>query len=223
MPELSFQVEDVASRANAATPQLTFKLGISNAVQGEAIQSMLLRCQIQIEPVRRRYTPQEQHRLIELFGEPERWSQTLRPLLWENLTVSVPGFTGSTMVELFVPCTFDLNVAITKYAYGLEDGELPLSLLFSGTVFHQGRVGLQIMQIPWSSEARYRLPLRVWKQMMDTFYPDGPGSTFAARPSIRSSITRRATASQAGSSSSSASSPRRRGEAMNASSFALAE
>ena len=84
-----------------------------------------------------------------------------------------PASPAATLVELFVPCTFDLNVAITKYAYGLEDGELPVSLLFSGTVFHQGRVGLQVMQIPWSSEARYRLPLRVWKQMMDTFYPDG--------------------------------------------------
>ncbi len=173
MPELSFQVEDVASRANAATPQLTFKLRVANAVEGEAIQSMLLRCQIQIEPVRRRYTPQEQQRLVELFGEPERWSQTLRPLLWENLSVSVPGFTGATVVDLFVPCTFDLNVAMTKYAYGLEDGDLPTTLLFSGTVFYQGRGGLQIMQISWNSESRYRVPISVWKQMMDAFYPNG--------------------------------------------------
>ena len=172
MPELSFRVEDVEPRPNAATPQLTFKLRVTNAVESEAIQSMLLRCQIQIEPVRRRYSPQEQQHLVELFGEPERWSQTLRPLLWENLSVSVPGFTGSTVVELFVPCTFDLNVAMTKYAYGLEDGELPTTLLFSGTVFHQGRGGLQIMQISWNSEARYRVPVRVWKQMMDAFYPN---------------------------------------------------
>jgi hypothetical protein len=172
MPELSFQVESVTQRPNAATPQLVFRLRITNGVGGEAIQSMLLRCQIQIEPVRRRYTPQEQQHLLELFGEPERWSQTLRPLVWENLTVSVPGFTGSTVVELLVPCTFDFNVATTKYTYGLNDGELPVSILFSGTVFHQGRVGLQVMQIPWSSEAQYRLPVKVWKEMMDAFYPD---------------------------------------------------
>lgn len=172
MPELSFQIEDVAPRPNAVTPQLTFKLGVTNAVQGEAIQSMLLRCQIQVEPVRRRYTPQEQQRLVELFGEPERWSNTLRPLLWENLSISVPGFTDTTVVDLYVPCTFDFNVAMTKYAYGLEDGDLPTSLLFSGTAFYQGRGGLQIMQIPWSSEARYRVPVRVWKQMMEVFYPN---------------------------------------------------
>ncbi len=172
MPELQFQVENVAPRGNAATPQLTFKLRITNTVKDEAVQSMLLRCQIQIEPVRRRYTPQEQRRMLELFGEPERWSKTLRPLSWENLTVSVPGFSGSTVVELFVPCSFDFNVAMTKYAYGLEAGELHTSLLFSGTAFFQGRAGLQIMQIPWSSEARYAVPVRTWRQAVDAFYPD---------------------------------------------------
>ena len=172
MPELLFQVEDVTQRANAATPQLTFKLRITNTVAGEAIQSVLLRCQIQIEPARRRYTRQEQLRLVELFGTPERWSQTLRPLLWENLSVSVSGFSDSTVLELFVPCSFDFNVAMTKYAYGLEDGELPCTLLFSGTAFFQGRVGLQIMQIPWSTEARSRVPVRIWRQMMDSFYPN---------------------------------------------------
>lgn len=172
MPELQFHVDDVTPRPNAATPQLTFKLQITNAVKDEAIQSMLLRCQLQIEPVRRRYTPQEQQHLVELFGQPERWSKTLRPLLWENLSISVPGFSGSTVVELFVPCNFDFNVAMTKYAYGLDAGDLPTSLLFSGTAFFQGRAGLQIMQIPWSSEARYAVPVRVWKQVIDSFYPD---------------------------------------------------
>jgi len=172
VPELSFQIDDVLPRPNAATPQLTFKLRITNAIENEAIQSMLLRCQVQIEPVRRRYTPDEQARLVELFAEPERWSKTLHPLVWENLTVSVPGFSASTIVELYVPCTFDFNVAMTKYAYGLEEGELPTSLLFSGTAFYPSRMGLQIMQIPWSSEARYRVPVQAWRQAIDAFYPD---------------------------------------------------
>jgi hypothetical protein len=172
VPELSFNVEEVAPRPNAATPQITFKLRVSNSVANETIQSILLRCQLQIEPTRRRYTPEEQLRLVEIFGEPERWSTTMRPLVWENLTVSVPGFTGSTVVELYVPCSFDFNVTMTKYAYGLRDGELPASFLFSGTVFHQGRMGLQIMQIPWSSEARCRVPVRVWHDLMDSFYPN---------------------------------------------------
>lgn len=172
MPELQFKVEDVLPRANAATPQLTFKVRITNTIPDEAVQSVVLRTQVQIEPVRRRYTPEEQQHLLELFGEAERWSKTLRPLLWENLSVNVPGFTGSTVVELYVPCSFDFNVAMTKYAYGLEDGELPTTLLFSGTAFYKSRIGLQIMPIPWNSEASYRVPVRTWKQLMDTFYPN---------------------------------------------------
>jgi hypothetical protein len=71
-----------------------------------------------------------------------------------------------------VPCTFDFNVAITKYIYGLEAGEIPVTLLFSGTIFHAGRVGLQVAQIPWDREAAYRLPVHLWKDMMDIYFPN---------------------------------------------------
>jgi hypothetical protein len=56
--------------------------------------------------------------------------------------------------------------------YALENGEIPTSLLFSGTVFHSGRVGLQIAPIPWDREASFRLPVQVWKDLMDTYYPN---------------------------------------------------
>jgi hypothetical protein len=171
VPDLRFQVEEVAPTPNAATPQLSFRLRITNAIAGEPVQSIALRAQVQIEPVRRRYTAEEQARLVELFGEPERWSQTLRPLLWTNVNVNVPGFSGETSIDLPVPCTFDFNIAVTKYIYGLENGELPTSLLFSGTAFYSGRAGLQIWQVPWDREAAFRVPVRVWKQMMDMYYP----------------------------------------------------
>ena len=103
----------------------------------EAIHTIALRCQIQIEVTRRRYSPGEQERLLDLFGQPDRWSQTLRNLLWTHATVVVPGFSGpNTVVDLQVPCTFDFNVAATKYFAGLTDGEIPLNMLFSGTVFY---------------------------------------------------------------------------------------
>jgi Family of unknown function (DUF6084) len=171
VPDLRFQVEEASATPNAAVPQVSFKVRITNS-EAEPIHSIALRVQVQIEPVRRRYTPAEQEHLKELFGEPERWSKSLHPLLWENANVNVTGFTGSTVIEVPVPCTFDFNVAITKYIYGLEDGELPTSLLFSGTVFHAGRVGLQLAQIPWDREASYRLPVRVWKELMDSYYPN---------------------------------------------------
>jgi hypothetical protein len=171
MPDLQFQVESAEAVTKAATPQLAFKVHITNS-DAQPIQSIALRAQIQLEPTRRRYTAQEQQRLRELFGEPERWSTSLHPLLWDNVNVSVPGFTGETTVDIPAPCSFDFNVAITKYIHGLEDGELPTSLLFSGTVFYSGKAGLQIAQIPWDRSASYRLPVQVWKEMMDTYYPN---------------------------------------------------
>ena len=172
MPDLRFQVEDVVPTPNAASPQLSFKLRITNA-EPEPIHSIALRAQVQVEPVRRRYSPEEQQKLKKLFGEPEQWSKSLLPLLWANVNVNVAAFTGSTLIDLPVPCTFDFNVAMTKYIYGLDGGELPTSLLFSGTVFHAGQMALQIAQIPWDREASYRVPVRVWKEMMDLYYPNG--------------------------------------------------
>jgi Family of unknown function (DUF6084) len=171
MPDLHFQVEDASATPNAATPQISFKVRITNS-EPEPIHSIALRVQVQIEPVRRRYTNAEKEHLRELFGEPERWSTTLHPLLWINTNVNVPAFTGTTVIEVPVPCTFDFNVAMTKYIYGLENGELPTSLLFSGTVFHAASTGMQVAQIPWDREASYRLPISVWKEMMDLYYPD---------------------------------------------------
>jgi hypothetical protein len=170
MPDLSFQIEDALATPNSAVPEISFKVRTTNADRG-AIHSIALRVQVQIEPVRRRYTAAEQEHLKELFGEPERWSKSLHPLVWANVNLNVSGFTGSTVIDVPVPCTFDFNIAVTKYIHGLEDGEIPVTLLFSGTIFHPGSMGLQIAQIPWDRAASYRLPVRVWKEMMDLHYP----------------------------------------------------
>ena len=173
MPDLTFEVEGAGAVPYAASPLIALKLRVANAEAGELIQTIMLRCQIQIEATRRRYEPGEQERLRDLFGEPQRWGRTLRPMLWTNASVVVPTFTGSTTVDLQVPCTFDFNVAATKYFAGLEGGEIPLNLLFSGTVFYQeGGGGLQVAQVPWEKEAVYRLPVGVWREMMDAYYPN---------------------------------------------------
>ncbi|HWS99727.1 MAG TPA: DUF6084 family protein [Pyrinomonadaceae bacterium] len=173
MPDLSFQVEGAEAVAFAASPTLSFKLRVANADAREQIQTIALRCQIQIEAAQRRYAAREQERLLDLFGEPERWSQTLRAMLWTHASVIVKPFRGDTLVELHVPCTFDFNVAAAKYFAGLEDGEVPLNLMFSGTVFYEAAdAGLQAEQIPWDREARFRLPVRAWKEMMDLYYPN---------------------------------------------------
>jgi len=173
VPDLNFQIEGAEAVAYAAAPLLSFKLRVDNAVAAEPIHTVALHCQIQIEAPRRRYNEQEQARLLDLYGEPERWGQTLRTMLWTHASVVVKPFEGTTLVDLPVPCTFDFNVAAAKYFAGLEDGEVPLCLLFSGTVFYEAEDGaLQVSQISWEKEARYRLPVRVWQQMMDFYYPN---------------------------------------------------
>ncbi len=174
MPDLIYHVEGAAPLPFSATPQLGLQVRVTdNDLAPCLIPAVTLRCQIRIEPARRRYGVTEKERLLDLFGEPSRWGQTLRSLLWTHANVTVPPFTGNTTVELPVPCTFDFNIAATKYFAALEDGEIPLTLLFSGTIFHAGDHGaLQALPIPWEKETGFRLPVRVWREMMDHFYPN---------------------------------------------------
>ena len=174
MPDLSIQVSAAKVVLFAAVPTVAFQLQISNALAAEEIHTIALRCQIQIEVTRRGYAPSEQARLLDLFGHPDRWGQTLRNLLWMHTSLVVPGFDGaSTTVDINVPCTFDFNVAATKYFDGLAGGDIPLLFLFSGTVFYASPESeLQVAPISWELEARYKLPVQMWREMMDIYYPN---------------------------------------------------
>ena len=173
MPDLSFKIEEAIVVPYAVAPTLAFKLRIANAQVDETIHTVALRCQIQIDATRRRYAPEEQSGMRDLFGEPERWSQTLRGMLWTHASLVVPSFTGSTLAELLVPCTFDFNVAATKYFSALKDGEIPLHLMFSGTVFYADREdALQVAPISWEQETKFKLPVKIWRDMMDAYYPN---------------------------------------------------
>lgn len=172
MPDLNFEVESVAPQPYAVAPLLNFKLRVSN-VTGEPAHAVILRCQIMLDVSRRRYSAEEQERMLDLFGGPEQWDRTLRNMLWVDTSVAAPAFTGATVIDLPIHCAFDFNVGATKYFAGLEEGEVPLLLLFSGTVFYTAENGaLQVTRIPWEKEARYRLPVRMWREMMDMYYPN---------------------------------------------------
>ena len=173
MPELNFQVEAAQPVPYGAAPLLSFKLRVTNTGPEESIHTVVLRAQIQIEVTRRHYRSEEQSKLLDLFGEPDRWGQTLRNLLWTHAIVVVPSFAKETLVELQVPCTFDFNVAATKYFHGLSDGDLPLNFLFSGTVFYPDQNDqLQVAPISWEKEAKFKLPLKAWKDLVDHYYPN---------------------------------------------------
>jgi Family of unknown function (DUF6084) len=173
MPDLGFRIEGAEVAEFAASPLIVLKLRLTNASPAETIHSVALRCQIQIEVTRRRYTAEDQQKLRDLFGEPDRWSQTLRNLLWTHVNVNVPRFQGSTVVDLPVPCTFDFNVGATKYFHGLGDGQVPLCVMFSGTVFYAAEgEHMQVSLISWEKEARFGMPVKVWREMMDSYYPN---------------------------------------------------
>jgi hypothetical protein len=175
VPELRFQLLSAASVPFAAVPLVAFKLEVVNDDAALQVYSAVLRCQIQIAAARRRYDSGEQGRLRDLFGEPERWSTTLKPMLWTHAVVALPQFTDRTVVDVPIPCSLDFNIAATKYFDGLRAGDVPLNFLFSGTVFYQSRADrtFQVEPIPWDREASFRLPASTWRELMDHYYPNG--------------------------------------------------
>lgn len=168
---LDFGVRGAAPVEHAAAPAIGFELAVA-ARGGVAVRSVVLDVQVQIAARRRSYSEREQARLHDLFGAPERWADALRSVPWLRATQVVPAFDGETVVTLQVPCTYDFEVAGSKYLAALEDGEVPLELLFGGTIFYTAPGGaLQTAMIGWDSEAQYRLPVGVWRATMDRYFP----------------------------------------------------
>ncbi len=166
-------MEGIEAAPCSAVPALNFKLRLENLPAEETVESIMLQCQIRIEAARRRYNGHEQQNLHDLFGEPADWNRTLRGMLWTHSHAAVPAFEHSIDIDLPVACTFDLTVASAKYFHGLEEGSVPVTLLFSGTVFFDAGDGaLQVAQIPWSKEVSSEVPVRVWKEMIDRYYPN---------------------------------------------------
>jgi hypothetical protein len=171
IPKLSFAVTGADPERYSAAPTLNFAVRVERA-GGGAVRSILLDTQIQIAARRRPYGEAEKAWLIELFGTPERWSTTLRTVLWTRTTLVVPPFKDTAEITLPVACSYDLEAAASNYLSALQDGEVPLEFLFTGSVFYTGPGGmLQTARISWDSEAEYRLPVRVWREAMDRHFP----------------------------------------------------
>lgn len=172
MPDLDFRIESAEVLTYAASPSLVFKLHISNQ-DSEPIRSIMLKIQIQIVARLRPYSANEEEQLVELFGRSHRWADTMKTMLWANTVVVVPPFSDSAVVDVPVACTYDFDVVSAKYFHALEDGEVPLEFLFSGTIFYGGKMGgLQVTQISWEKEATFRMPARLWQEMMDVYFPN---------------------------------------------------
>ena len=171
MAELSFDCIGTKVDRYAVVPALSLVLRISET-SGQRVEAIAMRCQIRIEPARRRYSAAEAKRLNDLFGDTERWADTLRPMQFSTVATMVPGFSGAIEIELPVTFTYDLEVGSARYFDSLEAGEIPLRLLFSGTVFTVADGRIQVQQVPWSKEAAYRLPVPVWREAIDAHFPN---------------------------------------------------
>ncbi|HEY1566593.1 MAG TPA: DUF6084 family protein [Solirubrobacteraceae bacterium] len=170
-PEVEFAILGARPVKYAAAPMLALDLEVTETA-GRPVYMLALRIQLMIEPARRAYDAAAHDRLVELFGAPERWAVTTRSLVWAALDVVVPAFTGRTTVTVPLACHYDLELAAAKYLYALTDGEAPLALHFNGMVYYPDQDGrLQIVLLPWSNSIGFRMPVRVWRETIEHYYP----------------------------------------------------
>lgn len=170
-PDLEFAVLGARPVKYAAAPMLTIDLQVSEP-EGREVYMVALTIQLMIDPARRRYDDATRERLVELFGAPERWAVTTRSLVWSKLDVLVPAFTGTTTVTVPIACHYDLELAAAKYLHSLPDGEAPLALHFNGMIYYPGEEGgLQMVLIPWSKSIDFRMPVSVWRETIEHYYP----------------------------------------------------
>lgn len=172
MADLSIEVIGVRSEPYAAIPTITWSLRFAEAT-GVRVHTIALHTQVRIEPQRRQYDNLERDRLLDMFGEAPQWSETLRPFVWTHVDTMVSGFDGEDIVEMPMVCTYDFEVAGAKYLHSLDGGEVPLVFLFSGTVFTKGEAGFAAELVPWHLEGHYRLPVAVWRETMERYFPGG--------------------------------------------------
>ncbi len=171
MTSLSFEVLGAHAEPHAAVPTIVVRLSVSEA-DGGRVHAVALRCQVRIEPQQRRYDPDEEDRLYELFGETPRWGDSVRPFVWTHVSTTIGMFQGTTEVDLPIECSYDFEVAGAKYLHSLGSGQVPLRLLFSGTVFTPGELGFSAEPVAWHEDATFGLPVAVWRQAMDQYFPN---------------------------------------------------
>ena len=164
-----FEVLGAKAVPHTAAPTLRFAMRVNDTTRDD-VHAIALVGQLQIDPAKRSYDDATRARLVELFGEPERWAATTRSFLWAQVSTVVPAFRGAAAFSLDVHCTYDLEVAAAKYVYSLPDGEVPLTFHFSGTVLHGE---MQVAMVPWSCSASCKLPVQTWRSLMAAYYPGG--------------------------------------------------
>jgi hypothetical protein len=172
-PVPTFTVMGATTIPHAAAPTLRFEFEVSDTT-GRDIYAIALTAQVMIEPAKRRYDDETRVKLEELFGTPERWGATTHSFLWAQVGAVVTNFRDSVRFPIDVACTYDLELAATKYFHSLPDGQVPLAFHFTGTILYAGEQDhLQVARVPWSCSANWNMPIDAWRDMMAAYYPGG--------------------------------------------------
>jgi Family of unknown function (DUF6084) len=171
MTGLRLAIASARSEPYAAAPTLVFRIVVDEPA-GALVQAALLQCQVYIDVRRRTYSALEGERLNEIVGERTRRNDTMRPLLWATAPVVLSRRQSSMAADVPISCGYDFELASAKYFRMLEDGEVPLLFMFSGTIFRAGTSALQVSQLPWDTETRFRLPVRTWREAMEQHFGD---------------------------------------------------
>ncbi len=172
LTELVFDCIDVRADPYAAGPSLGFQLRIAETT-GVRVHAHRAAVPDQDRAERRRYTPGRgraaqrpvrRHRA--LGGDPQAASVRQRrgdgaELYRRHRGRPVPS-----------RCSYDLEIAATSYFHALDEDDIPLLLLFSGTIFTRRQPASALRQVPWRKEATYRLPVTEWRATMDAFFPN---------------------------------------------------
>jgi hypothetical protein len=171
IPDLRFSVAGAQPLVRAAVPTVALQLVVER-LGGSVVRSATVGVRVDIAPARRAYDAATEERLVDLFGPPDRWGATLGGIGWSRATVLVGPFAEHTTAELALPCSYDFEVAAAKYLDALRDGDIPLDLMFSGSVLYDAGGHVQAAPIPWDREATYRLPVHVWRAAMQAAFGD---------------------------------------------------
>ena len=174
MPDLSFQVEGVEVVANAATPLLAFKLRLSDANPEQTIHTVALRCQIQLEVTRRKYTAEDQERLARSVWR----TQPLGPdpaKSFVDARQSGRAFVHREQPWSIFPCRVrSISMWLPpNISTGWRTGKCRFACSSAAPFSMPVREGsLQVAPISWDKEARFKLPVKIWRDMMESYYPN---------------------------------------------------
>ncbi len=171
-PNLRLAVSGVRAIPHAAAPTLSFTLAVDDD-SGREVFMAGLSVQIQIEPAKRslrRRVPGEAHRALR-GPAPLDHHRAADALDRPRRCCSRPS-RGRRRANIEVLCNYDVELAAAKYFHSVTDGEIPLAFHFNGSVYYATEDGrLQIVQVPWDTTADFSLPLSVWTEMIDSYYP----------------------------------------------------